>query len=145
MGLPNVAKGEHGTRTAAEALMTKALAAAEPGMRLPVAHALMVRMCVHHLPVVDAKNHVVGILSDRDVPVSLRPDGSVFVDPALTVGDAMTPIPFVVGPTTPLRAIAGLMLAHRIDGVPIVSNGQLVGLITATDLVAWVASAPAPA
>jgi len=47
----------------------------------------------------------------------------------------MTPDPVTVQPETPVEDIARLLLAHRINGVPVVDGaGRLIGVVTA-DLI----------
>lgn len=48
----------------------------------------------------------------------------------------MTPDPVTVQPETPVDDIARLLLAHRINGVPVIEGaGRLVGVVTAEDLI----------
>ena len=54
----------------------------------------------------------------------------------MLIRDLMTPDPVVVRPETPVEAIAGQLLAHRINGVPVVDEGRrLLGVVTAADLI----------
>ena len=54
----------------------------------------------------------------------------------MLIRDLMTPDPVVVRPETPVEAIAGLLLAHRINGVPVVDEARhLLGIVTAADLI----------
>lgn len=47
----------------------------------------------------------------------------------------MTPDPATCEPTTPLRLVATLMLDHDCAAVPIVSSGEVVGIVTDRDIV----------
>lgn len=50
--------------------------------------------------------------------------------------DLMTPNPVTVRPEMPVAEIARLIMAHRINGVPVVdSAGALLGLVTEGDLI----------
>ena len=54
----------------------------------------------------------------------------------MLIRDLMTPDPVIVRPETPVEAIAGLLLAHRINGVPVVDEARrLLGIVTAADLI----------
>ena len=53
----------------------------------------------------------------------------------LTVGQIMTQSVVAVGPDRPARDGARLMLDHRIDALPVLDEGQLIGIITETDIV----------
>lgn len=46
----------------------------------------------------------------------------------------MTPDPATCEPTTPLRLVATLMLDHDCAAVPIVSSGEVVGIVTDRDI-----------
>ncbi len=124
-------------------LMTRSITSVGPQMTLQTAHELMLRMSARHLPVVDAGNRLVGILSDRDVLLAVGRQGDAFVYPQIPVANVMTPAPITAGVRTPIPVIASLMLEHKIDAVPVVADDQLVGLVTSTDLLALVATAPA--
>lgn len=121
-------------------LMTKAITSVGPDMPLQKAHGLMLRMTARHLPVVSAKNQLLGILSDRDVLLHAIRDGDGFTYPPVGVEQVMTPSPITADLHTPVHVIASLMLEHKIDAIPVVSEGELVGLITSSDLLRLVAS-----
>ncbi len=110
------------------------------------------------LPVVDGVNHVVGIISEGDLLVRESPMqpplymtllGSViyFESPrqfhqhmqkalGMLVQDVMTPQPITTQPETPLTTAANLMLAKKINRLPVVDDDQcLIGIITRHDLV----------
>lgn len=54
----------------------------------------------------------------------------------MAIRNYMTPDPVVVRPETPVEEIADLLLAHRINGVPVVDDaGRLLGVVTAADLL----------
>ena len=54
----------------------------------------------------------------------------------MLIRNFMTPDPVTVQPETPVEDIAKPLLAHRINGVPVVDNvGRLLGVMTAEDLI----------
>jgi CBS domain-containing protein len=53
----------------------------------------------------------------------------------LAARDVMTSPVVTVGPETPVKEIAQLLLTHHISGVPVVSDGKLVGIVTEADLL----------
>ena len=88
---------------------------------------------VRHIPVVDAQNHVLGILSSRDV---LRAYAYGLGKP-MPVAQFMTKRPLTVRPSTPAHEAASLMLEEKIGALPVVGEDeQLVGIVTATDFLA---------
>ena len=108
------------------AVMTRDVVIVSPTVSIGAAAAMMERLHVRHLPVVEA-NRLVGILSDRDL---LRHDRGV------TCGEAMTAVPVTCSSDAPVSRVAQLMLDHRIDSIPIVNaSGAVTGLVTSTDLL----------
>jgi CBS domain-containing protein len=81
-----------------------------------------------HLPVVETKR-VLGVITDRDVR-----QHAAHLDDTL-VEAAMTADPVTVAPYTSIEEAASLILVRRIGCLPVVENGGLVGIITATDLL----------
>lgn len=88
---------------------------------------------VHHIPVVDAQNHVIGILSSRDV---LRAYAQA-TDKPVPVAQFMTRRLATVRPSTPAHEAVAILLEHKISSLPVVGDDeQLVGIVTATDFLA---------
>lgn len=76
---------------------------------------------------------LVGILSERDIVRALATTGADTMN--ATVGDLMTGDVTVCAETTSLTSLMGLMTDQRIRHVPVVSEGQLVGLVSIGDVV----------
>jgi CBS-domain-containing membrane protein len=112
------------------------------------------------VPVVDNDGKVVGVISEGDLlhrseagtekqyPWWLRaflgPDAlaNEYVKAhARKVTDAMTRQVITASPETPLHEIAALLEKHSIKRVPIIENGQLVGIVSRANLVQAIASA----
>lgn len=54
----------------------------------------------------------------------------------MLIRDYMTTNPITVRPETPVKEVADLLIANRINGVPVVDNeGKLLGIVTAEDLI----------
>ncbi|HUB14554.1 MAG TPA: CBS domain-containing protein [Acetobacteraceae bacterium] len=53
----------------------------------------------------------------------------------MNAADVMTPDVITVSPDTPLEQVVALMLEHRISGVPVVDQDNLVGIISEGDLL----------
>ncbi len=111
------------------------------------------------VPVVDEKGQVVGIIGEGDLlhraeagterrhawwlRAIIGPEAlaSEYVKThAHTVADAMTRNVITASPETPLHEIAAKMERHTIKRVPIIENGQLVGIVSRANLVQLVAS-----
>lgn len=86
---------------------------------------------IRHVPVVDANGAVVGMVSDRDVMrisgTDRDPDGETTAD-----GVMSAPVHTVTADAT-IADAARTMLSRRINGVPVVEDDKLVGLVTSSD------------
>lgn len=108
---------------------------------LETAIRLMVKHDVRELPVVE-RGKLIGIVTDRDIR-QVSPAYPLFRDEreirhhlqSMTISCAMSPDPLVVSPATGLVEAANLMLQYRIGSLPVVEDGRLVGIISATDLL----------
>lgn len=84
---------------------------------------------------------VVGILTATDV-VGIVADGTDAGDE--TVAAYMTADPVTIAPDTSLRSAADRMLEHGVHHVPVLEDGALVGVITTTDLTAFLSTTRPP-
>ncbi|MCZ7572912.1 MAG: CBS domain-containing protein [Ardenticatenaceae bacterium] len=113
-----------------------------PETAVSVAISLMAAGRIHHLPVVTTDNHLIGIVSDRDLRLATRAPVLPVDDPYasapmltdLCVGDVMTETVVTVAPGTTLLEASQMMRNHRISCLPVLLDDQLVGIITKTDL-----------
>lgn len=60
----------------------------------------------------------------------------------LTVRDLMTEDLVTVTPTTTLREAAEAMASDHVSGLPVVEDGEAVGVVSATDVLGFAADAP---
>lgn len=103
------------------------------GLREPLtaAHRLMREHGIRHLPVLDEKGHLAGLLSERDLSLleTLRS-----VDPRQEpVSEAMSAPVYAVPPDAALAVVAHEMEANRYGSAVVVQAGRVVGLFTTTD------------
>lgn len=94
-----------------------------------------------HMPVV-SKSQVVGIVSDRDI---LRAHASNLANLSaadrhaeamqVPVSRIMSTDVITVGPDEPAVTAAERLEEHKVDCLPVVRDGDLVGIITATDFL----------
>ncbi|HVO31224.1 MAG TPA: CBS domain-containing protein [bacterium] len=95
---------------------------------------------IRHIPIVDAKGALVGILTDRDIKRAL-PSPVVHLDEdererlldETQLARIMTRDPMTVAPGTPVAEAVRSMLAKKVGGLPVVENGKLVGIFTQGD------------
>jgi acetoin utilization protein AcuB len=86
---------------------------------------------IRHLPVVAEKNMLIGFLTLADLKQGLIP--SMLGD--LTLRDLMIKEPICVGPDDEIEIAAQLIYKHKIGGMPVIKDGKLEGIITATDIL----------
>lgn len=111
-------------------LMTRALITIGPADSIRMAAERMRDSRVSSLGVIDGARFV-GIVTNRDLATRALAAG---MDPAAPVSAVMTPDPVALAPDALGTDILHLMLEHRIGHLPVVDGGQLVGIITQTDL-----------
>lgn len=118
-----------------------------PSTPVEEARRLLHRYGVRHLPVVNGRGHLVGVVSDRDVAIdeaALQQALTRLAERRLggladaagterTVATVMSSPPQVIGPDEPVEAAARLMLSRCISALPVVAHDELVGVITTTD------------
>ncbi|MCR4405812.1 MAG: CBS domain-containing protein [Anaerolineae bacterium] len=102
---------------------------------------LMEEHRIRRLPVLE-NGRLVGIISKGDLRearmaelASRHPYEPVTESSWLTAAEAMTTPVITVTPQTPLVEAVQLMLEHKIGGLPVLESGQLVGILTDTDVI----------
>jgi CBS domain-containing protein len=108
-------------------------------------------MHVRHLPIVDERHHLVGMLSDRDLGsfVSTFTEGAEAERMALPlserpVSDFMTTGVVAVTPEADISEVVQLMLDERVGAIPVVDDAErVVGIVSYVDLLRLVGARPA--
>lgn len=110
-----------------------------PDAALVTAYELMTENEIRRLPVVE-KDELVGIITLSDVLgaiPSLREDLDTETKLSLTdrrVRMVMTWDPVTVDPEDTIQEAAERMLEYQVSGLPVVSGGRPVGIITESDI-----------
>ncbi len=104
-----------------------------PEATVKEALALFVEHNIGSLPVVAADGILVGIFSERDVLYGLHDDCEGFHKRHLQ--DVMTPNPITCAPSDGVHEVMGKVTQHRIGQLPVVDQGQLVGVVSVGDLI----------
>ena len=122
-------------------VMKKSPVCVEMDTRLEEVRRLLEEHGFHHLPVLDG-DELVGIISDRDILRLVSP----FLDTAgemerdlevlnKAAHQVMTRQPICVSIDDSLNTVIDWMTKVSISCIPVLDNGQLVGIITWRDLV----------
>jgi CBS domain-containing protein len=111
-------------------LMSTALITVGPKDSVNRADLEMKLAGIRHFPVVDGRQHLVGVVSDRDL---LRGFGRTDV---VSIASVMTTDVHTVSEETPAAEAVELLLEHKFGCLPVVGDdGRLVGLVTETDFL----------
>lgn len=138
-------------------IMTTKLTTLTPDMEFTKAVRILLDKHYNGAPVVDGTGQLVGILCRSDLvaqqkklpvptvltlldsfvrlPTSKQLEKQARKIAALTVGEAMTEDPVTVVPETSISTIAALMVDSNLHTLPVVENGQLVGIIGKEDVL----------
>ena len=116
----------------------------------PVHYAmeLLLRHRIASVPVLDAADHLVGIVSEADllrrrtgrdprahmIPVAEDAEDAE-EQPPLRVDDVMTPRPLTVRPDADTAEAAQVLLDHGIRALPVVQGRRVVGVVARRDLL----------
>jgi CBS domain-containing protein/gamma-glutamyl:cysteine ligase YbdK (ATP-grasp superfamily) len=104
-----------------------------PDDLVDLAASLMDWRHIRHVPVEDEAGRLVGLLSHRTV-LRLLARGQQGGE-RVAVRQIMKADPVTVAPTTPTLEAIALMRTHRVGCLPVVEDGALVGIVTATDFL----------
>ena len=122
-----------------DTIMTTDLITIPPTESLETARSLMHNNQIHHLPVVDDDNTLVGLVTLSNV---LAATDSILRDPDnrlhardINIKDVMVTDVATVDERASLRQAALFLEKHRIGCLPVVTDGKLQGIITDTDFV----------
>lgn len=131
-------------------VMTTTVATVPPDRPLRDVARLLVDRGISGVPVVDADGTVLGVVSEADFlakesgaePGRHRLLARLFGESAdaakveaRTAGESMTAPAITTTPDALLRDVAATMVDRRVNRLPVVDDGRLVGIITRADLV----------
>ena len=135
-------------------VMTQSVVTVHPETPLKDVARRMIDAGISGVPVVDARKAVLGVVSEADFLVKgqgaqairHRRLASLLGESATTreqlskvaatnAGEAMTAPAITIEPKQALQEAAEVMTRHRINRLPVVHEGRLVGIVTRADLV----------
>ena len=132
---------EERSMDAVRSWMSSPAVVAPETMTLPEARRLLQDRGIRRVPVVDAAGQLVGIVTEGDInKISASHESDVrdynmyhrVAD--LPLRDIMSRTVHTATPEMLIMDVAQILLDQRIGGVPVVENGQVVGMITESDL-----------
>jgi acetoin utilization protein AcuB len=112
-----------------------------PDMSFPEAFHLLRQKRIRHLPVVNEKGKLIGVVARTDLlhaspskATTLSVFEMSYLLANLHVGEVMSSPPFTVSEDAPLEEAARVMVQKKIGCLPVMRDGELTGLITETDI-----------
>ncbi|MBI1226085.1 MAG: CBS domain-containing protein [Bacteroidetes bacterium] len=131
-------------------IMTTNPVTVQPSSNLGQVRELFSRNSFHHVPVTGTGGELVGIISREDFfkvayvlsVEATRADKTRSRFQHLLAEDIMTKYPLQLNPDDSIGLAADIFLANKFHALPIVDDGQLVGIVTAHDLLAYSFSSP---
>ncbi|GAB5552794.1 MAG: CBS domain-containing protein [Saprospiraceae bacterium] len=138
------------TNRAVRNIMTTNLVTVPPTATAKEVKNIFNEYSFHHLPVVDAGERLLGIISKEDFSkiayvLSLNTSGKTFSQlkyDSLQALDFMTKYPLSLDPEDTIGLAADIFLANKFHALPIVEDDALVGLVTTHDLLLFSFSSP---
>ena len=106
------------------------------------AHRLMAKENIHHIPIVDGEGQLLGLVSQHDVIVAthslLDNNQGVILTPEIaqvSLDEVMVTDVQTTTPGASLRQAALTLHGYRYGCLPVVDEGQLVGIVTGADFI----------
>ncbi|MCA9899065.1 MAG: CBS domain-containing protein [Ardenticatenaceae bacterium] len=112
-----------------------------PDMSVTDCLKLMQQERIRRTPVVDENGRLVGIVSDKDLLNASPSDATSlsiweinYLVSRIRIKDVMTKDVLTITEDMPIEEAARIMVDNKVGGLPVVKNGDVIGLITETDL-----------
>jgi CBS domain-containing membrane protein len=127
--------------TTVKDIMTEIVQTLRVGDTLAMARRQIERGGVHHLPVIDDDEHVIGLITYHRILEAWlshgRPNAESVAEVAgdIPVDMLMEKDVVTVEPKTPAAEAARLIASNRFGSLPVTKDDKLVGIVTAGDFV----------
>ena len=127
-------------------IMTVSPVVGNPSNKFSQLLRLFTEFPVHHLPIVDADNKLIGIISTNDLPkvflaLCNRPTPVPMtletIDKEITIAELMTPNPIAITSSAPISTAMTIFAQHKFTALPVVDNGVLIGILSAKDVMTY--------
>lgn len=117
-----------------ESIMTREVITVSEDMLAEDAHEKIQQLGVHHLIVLKGAE-VVGVLSDRD----MGGKSGEMMYKGKTVGELTSKDLVSIAPYDSVEDAAKILRGYNIGCLPVIDEGQLVGIVTISDLLTLIA------
>lgn len=121
-------------------IMSSKVVVVDKDQNLNDALKLMKKHKISRLPVINTNNdherELVGIITEKDIALRLGSSRYGNMPPShFHVSTVMTPDPITLNAAENLGKAAKIMIENKIGGIPIVDDGEIVGIVTKTDFI----------
>lgn len=123
-------------------LMTKPVFSLKENDSLHNARSLMDLQRIRHIPIVTVDNIFTGLITHRDILsatisqlAELDPETQKEIDSGIPIREIMRTDIATVGENTPLKEAAQTLLNHKYGCLPVVEEGELIGILTEADFL----------
>ena len=113
-------------------VMTTEVFVAHRNDLLEVVKSIMAWKNIHHMPVVNKANKMVGVITQKIIDEAEMKNKK---DELLTVNDVMGAVIVKVDPDTTIDEAKVIMKRNKVECLPIVENQELIGIFTKHDLL----------
>ncbi len=117
-----------------EEIMTKNVIVVEPTTGLAELERILKANKIHHLMVVD-NGTLTGVISKNDLLEFYRTKSAGAKDPQAQ--ELMVANPMTVEPDDTIGLVADVILANKFHSLPVVDDGELLGIVTNHDLIKY--------
>ena len=97
------------------------------------ARRVMTEKHIRHIPITDDDNHLLGLVTQRDVLAATAPKQEDNLP--IELSDVMIRNVSIIHKTDSLRQAAKYLQSHKYGCLPVISDDQVVGIITDSDFV----------
>jgi CBS domain-containing protein len=119
-------------------VMTRDVVCVRPSLSLDAALVLFLEHRARSLPVVDRDNQLLGMLHEPDLQLAVQSERGADG----TVSSVMLPLALTIPESMPITRAAAIMAFEEVSSLVVVSPaGEVVGLLSASDLLFWLARA----
>ena len=125
-----------------EAIATREVITVRTTDSMLTASKLLKERVIRHLPVLDEKGRLVGVITDRDIKrasaseaTSLDIHELLYLLDRLEVTKVMTRNPVTLPLGATVQEAAQLMIRHKIGCILIMDGGKLAGIVTDVDML----------
>ena len=121
-------------------IMSSKVVVVDKDQSLNDALKLMKKHKISRLPVINTNHEnereLVGIITEKDIALRLGSSRYGNMPPShFHISTVMSPDPITLNATENLGKAAKIMIENKIGGIPIIADGDIVGIVTKTDFI----------